>query len=179
MKIYTRAGDRGRTSLLSGRQVMKNDVWIEAYGSVDELISYTGLIRDLTEWPDMSDILMDIQKTLMAAASLLAAATDSNAVKNLPEVTDKDISLLETRIDMLEADMVPLKQFIIPGGHFLSSHCHIARAICRRAERNIVAVDSNLPHHQIVLKYLNRLSDFFFVFARWILKKNGINETYW
>lgn len=179
MKIYTRSGDHGRTSLLGGQQVMKNHALIEAYGSVDELISYLGLIRDLSDDPETESLVLALQDKLMVIASILAAGSEAEKIESLPHLKNEDVKSLEKEIDRLEAQLPALNHFILPGGNILASHLHIARTICRRAERNTVAVKSMAPATGMILKYLNRLSDLLFVMARWTMYKKGGNETIW
>ena len=177
LKIYTKKGDKGTTALLTGERVAKNNPRIEAYGTVDELLSYLGLLRDMTEDRHTANILLRIQDRLMAGASLLAAG---KPVSELPELSEEDIRILETEIDRMNTQIPPLHHFILPGGDILSSHCHVARTICRRAERRTVAiVNPDDPGQKILLQYLNRLSDYLFVLARFFLYKNGKDETYW
>ncbi len=177
MKIYTKKGDKGTTVLLTGERVAKNNPRIEAYGTVDELLSYIGLLRDMTEDLHTADMLLRIQDRLMAGASLLAAG---KPVSGLPKLSEEDIRILEAEIDRMNTQIPPLHHFILPGGDTLSSHCHVARTICRRAERMAVAVvNPDDPGQTILLQYLNRLSDYLFVLARFFLYKNGKDETYW
>jgi len=179
VKIYTRTGDQGRTSMLTGRQVMKDDPLIEAYGTVDELIAYIGLIRDLSDDGQSDEVLYKIQDVLMKGASLLSAGENIDTIDGLPVITRKDIRFLEHNIDIMEAELPLLKHFILPGGYVPASHCHIARTICRRAERRVVAAGFGNDRIKMVLQYLNRLSDYLFVLARWLIKKSNNLETYW
>ncbi len=176
MKIYTKKGDRGTTSLLSGDRVPKDDARLGAYGTVDELLSYLGLVRDLATHSNITDPLLKIQKDLMTAASQMAAAGEHTGI---PQLTEEDISFLEKEIDRMTSALPPLKHFIIPGGDTLSSHCHIARTICRRAERHTVTLLRSDPALEKTVQYLNRLSDYLFVLARYVIRKNNKSETYW
>ncbi len=177
MKIYTKKGDKGTTSLLTGERVKKDHPRLEAYGSVDELISYLGLIRDLTGERYTHGMLVQIQDRLMRGASLLASG---KPVAKLPELSEDDIRMLEKEIDNMNTQIPELHHFILPGGDTLASHCHVARTICRRAERKTAALtDPDHPGRQIVLQYLNRLSDYLFVLARFIIYQNNNNETVW
>jgi len=177
LKIYTRKGDKGSTILLTGERVKKNDARIEAYGDVDELTSYVGLIHDLTDDPIVTDFLLHIQDRLMVSAAWLAAGKPG---PNLPGLTNKDILDLEEEIDTMNEQIPAIRHFILPGGYPLSSHCHIARTICRRAERHTVSIiDSEDSHLVIVLQYLNRLSDYLFVLARFFIYKNKKHENAW
>jgi cob(I)alamin adenosyltransferase len=178
LKIYTKTGDNGATSLIGGTRVPKYDVRIEAYGTVDELNSYIGLIRDQQIDNHYRDFLLIIQHKLFAAESLLAC--DSEEVsKNLPNIVAKDITKLETEIDKMNELLPELHSFIIPGGSTIVSYCHIARCVCRRAERLTTKIASEYSVDLVVLKYLNRLSDYLFVLARKIAFDKGVPETLW
>jgi cob(I)alamin adenosyltransferase len=178
MKIYTKAGDKGQTSLIGGKRVPKYHGRIEAYGTVDELISYTGLLRDMLADTIHAATLLYIQDRLMTAASILAAENDDQR-KKLPVLKESDIEFLESEIDRMEDSLKPLKSFILPGGNPVVSFCHIARTVCRRAERAAVKISENSPTEDMVTRYLNRLSDFFFVFARLISNELGAQEIIW
>ena len=165
MKIYTKTGDKGDTSLLGGKRVSKADLRIEVYGTVDELISYLGLLRDQTVDTDTKKFLIHTQGQLMVCAAILASDCDASQVKT-PDLEEKEILLLEKKIDKYEETLESLSSFIIPGGHPVVSHCHVARTICRRTERLIIrlATESEVP--AVVIKYFNRLSDYLFVLSR-------------
>jgi cob(I)alamin adenosyltransferase len=178
LKIYTKTGDKGTTSLIGGKRVPKDHPRIEAYGTVDELISWTGLIRDLLSLENDRNLFLEIQDRLMTAASLLALDEDASPV-HLPELIEDDIRTLEKAIDGMEIELLPLKSFILPGGHPVSSYCHIARSVCRRAERQCLSLSAKEQVHELVIKYLNRLADFLFVFARKTLKDNQGTEVLW
>ena len=178
MKIYTKTGDLGTTSLIGGKRVPKYHKRIEAYGTVDELISYVGLIRDLINENKLKENLLFIQDRLMICASIIATDCEGCNIK-LPVLTEKDVEFLEKEIDKMESKLEPLKSFILPGGNSISSYVHIARTICRRAERNTLLLNKNHKVEATVIRFLNRLSDFLFVFARYILKQNGVTETKW
>ncbi len=165
MKIYTKSGDNGTTSLIGGKRVPKYHDRIETYGTVDELISYLGLIRDQPIDEDIKSSLIRIQDSLMTCASLLAA-DDKSYEKKLPELSETDLEFLESEIDKMEINLPPLSSFILPGGNVFGSYCHIARNICRRAERSAVRLSANNDVPYLVIKYLNRLSDYMFVLAR-------------
>lgn len=164
-KIYTKTGDKGETSLIGGTRVPKYHDRIEAYGTVDELISYIGLIRDQKIDEHSFSILIEIQDRLMTCASILATDCESCKVK-IPEMYDSDIEILEKEIDNMEKDLPPLTSFILPGGHPTVSYCHIARNICRRAERLSIKVQNQFKNSEKVIQYLNRLSDYLFVLSR-------------
>lgn len=178
MKIYTRAGDKGMTSLIGGRQVPKNHERIEAYGAVDELIAFIGLLRDSCEGSHKKEFLLGIQDHLMAVASLLASE-DKEIKGTLPAIREQDVIDLEMEIDRMNDVLPPLHSFIVPGGHTLVSICHIARTICRRAERNIIKIAVNHDSDQFIIPYLNRLSDFLFVLSRLISKELDVKEVPW
>lgn len=184
MKIYTKTGDNGTTRLVDGSCVEKFNPRVEAYGSVDELNSVLGVVRSLIVEKDILSLLtleskiQKIQNHLFNVGSLLA--TENQAVfATLPAVTPKHIELLEKWIDESTKDLPPLKNFILPGGSLLSSHLHVARTFCRRAERRAAEILVHEKHYQNVLIYLNRLSDLLFTWARWTNLKLQITETQW
>jgi len=177
-KIYTKGGDKGQTSLIGGKRVPKYHDRIEAYGTIDELISYIGLLRDQNIEENSKNILITIQKKLMICASLLATTIEDSNDK-LPELKESDIEYLEKEIDIIENSLPELKSFILPGGHISVSICHIARNICRRAERRVVYLTQNYEIDSNIIKYLNRLSDFLFVFSRKLSKDFNIKEILW
>lgn len=178
-KIYTKTGDRGETSLIGGTRVPKYHQRIEAYGTLDELNSYLGLIRDLIDQPQISEELLAIESCLFVAESQLATDADAHVAQTLPLIAETDVIALEDAIDRMNAEMKPICNFILPGGHPTSSHCHIARCICRRAERIIILLSTTTEIPPLVLKYVNRLSDYLFVLARWVLSQHGIPEIEW
>src|SRR5450759_444166 len=178
MKIYTLTGDDGTTSLSGGRRVPKHSVRVEAYGSVDELIAWIGLLRDHKENIKRKELLIYIQNQLMKCAAALAYdSTNRDSKKILP---DPDcISVLEKEIDMMEATLPALKNFILPGGNILISYCHITRCVCRSAERAIARLNMTEESPEIVNKFLNRLSDFLFVLSRKIGLELDSEEIKW
>jgi cob(I)alamin adenosyltransferase len=178
-KIYTKTGDKGFTGLIGGARVPKYHQRIEAYGTIDELNSYIGLIRDLINDQDISAQLLSIESKLFVAESELATDPDAPMDKTLPMLTKNDITALENAIDIMTDQLPPLHSFILPGGHPTSSHCHIARCVCRRAERITIHLSVDFPVNELVIMYLNRLSDYLFVLARYVLFKNRIPETPW
>ena len=178
MKIYTKTGDKGETSLIGGTRVPKYHDRIEAYGTIDELISYIGLIRDQKIDDQYISSLIDIQDRLMSCASILATDCDDCKVK-IPEIYNSDIEILEKGIDEMEKSLPPLQSFILPGGHQTVSYCHIARNICRRAERLSIKVHNQFKFSENVLQYLNRLSDFLFVLSRKLSADLNAKETPW
>lgn len=177
-KIYTRKGDGGETSLLGGLRVPKHDQRIEAYGTVDELNSFVALVRDLSPDPWVNGVLLDVEERLFVVESLLAAATPEDWIR-LPRIGDTDIKKLEEAIDHMNETLPPISSFILPGGHPLNSYAHVARTICRRAERCVSAMARPEQEHQLALKYLNRLSDFLFVLARKFTHDNKAEEIAW
>jgi len=178
MKIYTLTGDDGTTSLSGGRRVPKHSVRVEAYGSVDELIAWIGLLRDHKENKNRKGLLIYIQNQLMKCAAALAYdTTNAKSKKVLPD-TDC-ISVIEKEIDLMEETLPPLSNFILPGGNILVSYCHIARCVCRRAERAVSVLNITEESPEIVKKFLNRLSDFLFVLSRKIALELDIEEIKW
>ncbi|MEI6048506.1 MAG: cob(I)yrinic acid a,c-diamide adenosyltransferase [Bacteroidota bacterium] len=178
MKIYTLAGDDGSTSLSGGRRVSKHSVRVEAYGSVDELIAWVGLLRDHKENLKRAELLIYIQSQLMLCAAALAYDCENiNSKKLLPD-TDC-ISVIEKEIDSMEETLPALNNFILPGGNLLVSYCHIARCVCRRAERAVLRLNEAEESPEIVNKFLNRLSDFLFVLSRKICLELDIKEVKW
>jgi cob(I)alamin adenosyltransferase len=178
MKIYTLTGDYGTTSLSGGRRIPKHSVRVEAYGSVDELISWIGLLRDHKENQKRKELFIYVQNQLMKCAAALAYDTkNSNSKKILPD--PECISVIEKEIDAMEGTLPPLNNFILPGGNILVSYCHIARCVCRRAERAISRLNKTQESPEIVNKFLNRLSDFLFVLSRKIALDLDIEEIKW
>lgn len=178
MKIYTKTGDKGNTSLIGGKRVPKHNMRIEAYGTVDELISWVGLLRDCEIDKTSKASLAEIQERLMTAASFLA--TDSlDIMNNLPQLFEEDIEFLEKEIDNMEKNLEPLQAFILPGGHKYVSYCHITRTICRRAERLSIKLSIKDRVNPQVIRYLNRLSDYLFVLSRKLSKDLNAKEIEW
>ena len=184
VKIYTKTGDSGQTSLYSGQRVSKSDLRLHAYGSLDELNAHVGMLRDqATDFSDVRLLLADIQSHLFSIGSHLA--NDSEAfVEKLPAVDMAWASKLEAAIDRMDADLPPLRTFVLPGGHVLVSQAHLARTVCRRAERccsqlDAELKDSSVPVPTAALPYLNRLSDYFFTLSRWIGLQVNAEETPW
>ncbi|MCD4683521.1 MAG: cob(I)yrinic acid a,c-diamide adenosyltransferase [Bacteroidales bacterium] len=178
IKIYTKGGDKGETSLLGGTRVPKYHERIDAYGTVDELNSFVGLLRDLNSNDHYRMILLDIQKKLFIAESHLASDKAENVAK-LPILSDEDISILENEIDKMNKELPELRSFILPGGHPVVSYCHIARTICRRAERLTIKIGEKYEIDELIVKYLNRLSDYFFVLARRLAKDFKVEDVIW
>jgi len=177
-KIYTKGGDKGETALIGGTRVPKYHQRIEAYGTIDELKSYIGLIRDLSEEDAVRELLFEIQDRLFTTESLLAADSIESTEK-LPKLHEEDVVLLEKSIDKMNESLPALSSFIMPGGHVLASHAHIARTICRRAERLTIKVGEEFAIDPLCIKYLNRLSDYLFVLARKFAHELGGKEINW
>ena len=178
MKIYTKAGDRGTSTLLGGNIVPKDHPRLEAYGTLDELNSWMGLIRDQLSDEEMRETLLKIQDRIMVGSTILASEKKDSAVP-VPELHEEDISFLETEIDRMDQKLEPLQFFILPGGHTTVSYCHLARTTCRRAERYSVKFIKNSDQTAILVKYLNRLSDYLFILARRIAWELKIEEKIW
>jgi cob(I)alamin adenosyltransferase len=187
MKIYTGTGDRGKTSLFSGERVLKSDRRIEAYGDVDELNSLLGaLIAGLTEKStDIAADLQRIQSDLFQLGAILAISPDSPALDSLEKITENRIRELEQAIDEIEAKLPTLSGFILPGGHMTAAWAHIGRSVCRRAERQVIRISDEYSQgeaagqFQLAVVYLNRLSDYLFVLARYCNQLRGVSDTLW
>jgi cob(I)alamin adenosyltransferase len=178
-KIYTKTGDKGQTSLIGGTRVPKYHPRIEAYGTVDELNSFIGLIRDHDISPEIKTLLIRIQDRLFTLESQLALDPESKPGRPLPRIHEEDITELETSIDKMNEGLEPLTSFILPGGNVVVSYCHVARCVCRRAERITIRLSEVHPVEAINIKYLNRLSDYLFVLARKLAKDLNVPETPW
>ena len=168
MKIYTKTGDKGKTSLIGGTKVLKSHERIEAYGTVDELNSYIGLCRDLIQDPSIKSLLQEIQDRLFTIGSALACDPEKETKMKIPDIKENDVQLLEAEMDRMDESLIPLQQFILPGGHPTVSHIHIARCICRRTERLVVNLLLNDEENEnLIIKYINRLSDYLFTLSRY------------
>ncbi len=178
MKIYTKTGDIGETSLFGGRRVSKSDLRIETYGTTDELNSWIGLLRDVNSNEKERELLKEIQDRLFTIGAELAADPDNQKLKT-PDLNESDIEALEKAIDTMDAVLEPLKNFILPGGHIYVSYCHITRTVCRRAERLTVHLHNESGVHPLTIKYLNRLSDYLFTLARKMAKDLSAEEVNW
>lgn len=179
-KIYTKTGDKGTTSLIGGTKVPKNDIRIETYGTVDELNSWIGLVNDQLNDAELKNDLKEIQDRLFTIGSSLATDADKDIKMRLPDLHEGDIQVLEKRIDEMTAQLPEMKSFILPGGHVAVSSVHIARCVCRRAERLAVSMQQHeLFVDENVIRYLNRLSDYLFTLARYAGKKLGAEEIPW
>lgn len=176
--IYTKTGDKGKTSLVGGQRVDKTHVRLDAYGTVDELNSFVGLlICDIMDL-ELKSFLLYIQNKLFVVGSYLATETKDQTDESAVIITDEDIERLETMMDKIDEQLPKLDRFILPGGSEASARAHICRTVCRRAERNVFRVANDFPIHEMILIFLNRLSDFFFLTARFVCQKNG-EEMYW
>lgn len=180
MKIYTKTGDKGTTSLIGGTKVPKSHLRIEAYGTVDELNSYIGLCKDLLTDEQGKKILLEVQDRLFTIGSSLACDPIKEPKMRIPDLKETDIELLEKEIDRMEEALPAMKNFILPGGHITLSHLHIARCVCRRAERCCVRLElESLEVEEIIIKYLNRLSDYLFVLSRYTGHQMKVEEIPW
>jgi cob(I)alamin adenosyltransferase len=178
VKIYTRAGDDGSTGLLGPGRVKKSDPRVEAYGSVDELNATLGVARSLDAGGWVSAELATIQTRLFSLGAELAA-TSAAPLAGLERIAEADVTALEHAIDRMEKDLPPLKNFILPAGHVLAAQLHLARTVCRRAERRVVALAEGATVEPRLVHYLNRLADLLFVMARWCNHRAGVAETEW
>jgi len=202
LKVYTKTGDKGKTSLIGGTKVPKSHLRIESYGTIDELNSFIGLLNDhlatldrsspiqagpdttlLPEsglFPGLHAFLRNVQDRLFTVGSSLACDPDKEPKLKIPDLKEEDIALLEKEIDKMEEELPPMKSFVLPGGHIAVSTAHIARCVCRRAERHCVQMqEDRLYIEPIVLQYLNRLSDYLFVLARYIAHRLQVPEIPW
>ncbi len=185
MKIYTKTGDQGTTALFGGTRVPKDHIRIDSYGTVDELNSHIGLIRDQAIDTHYKTILIEIQDRLFTVGAILATPPEKEVKKNGElrlqnlGILESDIELLENEIDTMENSLPPMTHFVLPGGHTTVSYCHIARCVCRRAERLAVHLSHNEPVAEITIKYLNRLSDYLFVLARKLTFDLNAEEVKW
>jgi len=179
-KIYTRTGDSGSTSLIGGTKVSKADLRIEAYGTVDELNSFVGLCRDLILHSRTREILQEIQDRLFTIGSALAVDPAKESKLRIPDLLESDVSLLEEEIDLMNDVLPAMKNFVLPGGHATVSNIHITRCVCRRAERLCVRlVQATGDEYALIIKYMNRLSDYLFMLARFIAQELNAPEIPW
>lgn len=185
MKIYTKTGDKGTTALFGGTRVPKHHIRIECYGTVDELNSYIGLIRDQEIDEHKKKVLLQIQNNLFIAGSILATDPDKAILKSgkellkIEKIKEEDVNMLENEIDKMNKFLPQMTHFILPGGHTTVSYCHISRCVCRRAERLASHLNEIEPINELVLMYLNRLSDYLFVLARMLTQELQIEEIKW
>lgn len=178
MKVYTKTGDKGQTSLIGGTRVPKHHIRIEAYGTVDELNSHIGLIRDQQIDEESKKILVEIQDRLFTIGSSLASDPEKSKMK-IPDLKEEDVTLLEKEIDKMNETLPEMRSFVLPGGHTTVSYCHIARCVCRRAERLTIHLSENSFVAELVIKYLNRLSDYLFVLSRKLSHDLHATEIPW
>lgn len=179
MKIYTKTGDTGLTSLIGGRRVSKADHRIDAYGTVDELNAWMGLVRDQPVNASRRELLKEIQDRLFTIGSTLATDPNRETRQSLPAIWPADVTRLEEAVDAMEADLPELRHFVLPGGHESVSHTHLARTVCRRAERLVIALDPEATTEGLLIQYLNRLSDYLFVLSRKMALELGVEEVTW
>lgn len=178
MKIYTKTGDKGTTSLIGGTRLSKAHVRIDAYGTVDELNSYIGLLGDQPVNEKRKELLKEIQDRLFTMGSHLASESDKSK-RILPDLVEDDILLLEKEMDIIDEQVLPLRAFVLPGGHESVSFGHVARTVCRRAERAVIHLQQGEEVEEIVIRYLNRLSDYLFMLCRIMTHELGIEEVTW
>ncbi|NAS11336.1 cob(I)yrinic acid a,c-diamide adenosyltransferase [Poritiphilus flavus] len=185
MKIYTKTGDKGTTALFGGTRVPKHHMRIESYGTVDELNSWLGLVRDQEMDQVFREVIQTVQDKLFTVGAILATDPEKAVLKsgkqrlNIPRISEEDIRFLELQIDQMNDSLPPMTHFILPGGHTTVSYCHIARTVCRRAERLATLLHENEPFDEMVLSYLNRLSDYLFVLARKLSSDLQADEIKW
>ena len=180
MKIYTKTGDAGKTSLIGGTKVLKNDPRIEAYGTIDELNSFMGVVYDHCTDENSRNIVKEIQDRLFTIGSELACDPEKNIKMQIPDLHESDVELLEKEMDTMDAELPVMKNFILPGGMPAVSFMHVARSVCRRAERKCI----DLQQHDgkvdpLIIKFINRLSDYLFMLARYTGMKNNAHEIVW
>ncbi len=178
MKIYTKTGDQGSTSLFGGQRLPKSDLRIETYGTIDELNSFLGLLRDQPVNANRKEILIEIQDRLFTIGSILATEPGNTKVK-IPALSESDVVFLEKEIDKMDEQLPMMKFFVLPGGHESVSIGHVVRTVCRRAERLVISLHALNPVEVLVIKYLNRLSDYLFMLCRMMAHELKIEETPW
>ena len=178
--IYTQTGDKGTTSLIGGTRVSKDDIRLDAYGTFDELSAFVAVLGD-SEGVEAHEIeVMDrIQNCLLVLESCLALETSAEMSKYIPRLTEDDVKFLEDEIDAINAQLEPLKYLIVPGGNILSSRAHVCRTVCRRAERNLVRMGAEYEVDDVLRRFVNRLSDYFFVLSRYFMRQAGVAEKPW
>jgi cob(I)alamin adenosyltransferase len=179
MKIYTKTGDKGETSLIGGKRLSKAHPRIDTYGLVDELNVYIGLVRDQTTASSRKEFLINIQNKLFTVGSLLASDPDKKMASKIPQLKETDIEVLELAIDAMDSELPAMRFFVLPGGHTAVSFCHLARVICRKAERACISLRENEPIPDLIVQYLNRLSDYLFVLSRLMTQELGAEEIPW
>ncbi|MDP2174593.1 MAG: cob(I)yrinic acid a,c-diamide adenosyltransferase [Bacteroidota bacterium] len=178
MKIYTKRGDNGTTSLIGGDRVLKSHYRIEAYGTIDELNSHIGILRSFVNDHNNQNVLKEVQDRLFTIGSLLASAPTSKMI--VPDLNPSDTELLENSMDKMNEELPELRAFILPAGSLSIAQCHVARCVCRRAERLVVALSQiEKLDDVLIIEYLNRLSDYLFVLSRYVGKAEGVKEVNW
>lgn len=178
MKVYTKKGDQGQTGILGGTRLPKHHLRIESYGTVDELNAFIGVLRDGIDIEQHRNDLKKVQDELFTIGSQLASDPEKNKMK-LPMIDEKEIAYLEERMDAMDAELPEMRSFVLPGGHPSVSNAHVCRCVCRRAERLCSALSENEAVNPLILQYLNRLSDYFFVLSRHLTMKLGVEEVPW
>ena len=179
MKIYTKTGDKGTTSLVGGTRINKGALKIESYGTVDELNAWIGLLRDQEVNQNRRELLKEIQDRLFTIGSDLASEPEQVRKKKIPDLLEEDILLLEKEMDAMDTEIPPLRAFVLPGGHQSVSFTHLARTVCRRAERLVIRLSAEEETNALIIKYLNRLSDYLFVLSRKMTQELGSEEVAW
>lgn len=177
-KIYTKTGDKGTTSLVGGTRIGKDHLKIETYGSVDELNAWIGVLCDLPENVSRKEVLKEIQDRLFTIGADLAAEHEQTR-KKIPDLFETDVELLEKEMDAMNEVIPPLRAFVLPGGHLAVSYAHVARTVCRRAERLVIRLSKEEEVNPLIIKYLNRLSDYLFVVSRKLTQELGTEEVAW
>lgn len=177
MKIYTKTGDKGMTGLFGGKRLPKDDLRIEAYGTVDELNAFVGTLNTAFVDEIQNNILSEIQRRLFTIGSNLASDPDKEMIT--PDIKPDDITDLENAMDNMEEDLPPLRNFVLPGGHHAAALAHVCRTVCRRAERLVITLDRETAVEPLIIQYLNRLSDYFFMLSRYIVHMHGAEEVAW
>ena len=179
MKIYTKTGDTGQTALIGGRRVSKADLRLDAYGTVDELNAWIGLLRDQPVNETHRDFLKEIQDRLFTVGAELATDPNAGPKRSMPSIVPDDVTALEQAMDIMDTDLPELRAFVLPGGHQAVSFCHLTRTVCRRAERLVIRLNEQAPVDALVLQYLNRLSDYLFVLSRKMAQELNAEEVVW
>jgi cob(I)alamin adenosyltransferase len=180
LKIYTKTGDAGKTSLIGGTKVLKSHLRIDSYGTVDELNAHIGLLMDMLARPEATEVLREVQDRLFTIGSSLACDPEKEPMLKLPDLTEADVHYLEQSIDKMNEVLPPMRFFVLPGGHVAVSQAHVARCVCRRAERACVALQQHGEFVEpLVIKYINRLSDYIFVLSRYAAHVLQVQEVPW
>jgi cob(I)alamin adenosyltransferase len=178
MKIYTKTGDKGQTALIGGTRVAKSHLRIDTYGTVDELNSYIGLVRDQMVNAGRQHLLVEIQDRLFTVGASLASDPEKST-REIPDLHESDVEVLEREMDAMDEELPTLRMFVLPGGHPSVSHCHVARCVCRRAERLVIRLSEESYVDELIIKYLNRLSDYLFVLSRMMAQELDAEQIPW